>query len=273
MSEEQVVIALKTHYVYELFNIKTGEVFYVGKGSEERISDHEREAENVKDLMRKDKHQMIIDLKKSSNYGQRVIGRYNTELEAFAVESTLIHWMYGFESLTNIQRGKGSDTIRSQSTPSEVLDAIDVPQKVKESDGEYSRKHSGDRDKNEIVKHMQEVKSYFEKACGISLSEIDDSDARFTRLFYDYNQARLAIYSGHSSTKKLTILVESIDGSGFSRILLRKICEASDEQLTPKAGGTYAKLEGVKAMGLGLELIEAFKATQNALEQGINDAA
>ncbi len=272
MSEEQER-ALKKHYVYELVNGKTGEVFYVGKGTEERMFAHELEAEKIESSLRRDKHQMIIDLKGSGNLKGRVIGRYNSEEEAWAVESTLINWVYDFDKLTNLTRGMGSKYIRAKSAPFEELDGIDVPERIKVNDGKHSKKNLENRDKHGVVEYMQEVKSYLAQESSISLSEVDDSDAKFTRLFSEYSQAKIAIYAHHSGTKNLTVLVESSDGKKSSRELIQQICEASDNQLVSKAGGTYAKLEWVKAMALGPELIEAFKATQSALEQGINDTA
>ena len=62
----------------------------------------------------------------------RVIARFDSEEEAFAVESVLIHWVYGFNSLTNEQSGHGSRYIRPRMEGlSNELPLIDIPRNLK----------------------------------------------------------------------------------------------------------------------------------------------
>ncbi|ARN74888.1 GIY-YIG nuclease family protein [Oceanicoccus sagamiensis] len=107
------------YYVYEI-RTPDGEVFYVGKGEGGRKDAHLKEA-----LSSEKNSDKLTRLRDIINQNQeplvRVVGRFKTESEAFAVESTLIHWVYGIDNLANDQSGHGSDYIR----PKGLLDHID----------------------------------------------------------------------------------------------------------------------------------------------------
>ena len=60
-----------------------------------------------------------------------VLGRFDTEQEAYAVEATLIHWVYGHENLTNIQAGHGWRHIRPKAQGFSELQGIDIPKRIK----------------------------------------------------------------------------------------------------------------------------------------------
>jgi hypothetical protein len=45
---------------------------------------------------------------------QAIVARFETREEAFAVESILINWMYGYDDLTNQNRGHNSNWIREK---------------------------------------------------------------------------------------------------------------------------------------------------------------
>lgn len=93
------------YYVYKLIDPRNGEVFYVGKGKDNRVFDHVQgrnlaDIENPKIERIKQIHAANLDVIK-------VIVRYGlTEKEAFIVESVLIDTYPG---LTNIQAGHNSD--------------------------------------------------------------------------------------------------------------------------------------------------------------------
>ena len=119
------------HYVYMLFNKDTEEVFYVGKGQGYRIDEHERETTESEKVKR------IENLKAENKFGKLIVGRFKTESEAFAVESVLINWMYGFSNLTNLISGHNAFYIRGQGDFSEVK-GIDIERKSSFNDGSYT---------------------------------------------------------------------------------------------------------------------------------------
>jgi len=96
---DEGVINLLPYYVYELRDPRSNEVFYVGKGTGDRIDAHSAEEENRK-------AQEISDIEQAGLKALRVIvARFETEEEALAVESVAIKWHYGSDNLTNLIHG------------------------------------------------------------------------------------------------------------------------------------------------------------------------
>ena len=109
-SSSTIDIPLREFYVYALIDPRDGNIFYVGKGKRERILHHagqvviseaftdrdDSEVNPCGDQSRTEKEQRITEIKMASlDVIERVLARFNTEAEAFAVESVLIHWVYG----------------------------------------------------------------------------------------------------------------------------------------------------------------------------------
>lgn len=100
----------RRYYVYRLVDPRTLETFYVGKGSEDRVFQHEK---NAKKLISKNedelslKVQLIADIISSGKQVISIIHRRGlTKKEAFEVESALID---AYPGLTNLQKGQGFD--------------------------------------------------------------------------------------------------------------------------------------------------------------------
>ena len=92
-------LELLPYYVYELRDPRTNEVFYVGKGTKDRLDAHSAEEENAKAAR-------IQQVEQSGREVLRIIvGRFRTEEEALAVEAVSIKWTYGFANLTNRVHG------------------------------------------------------------------------------------------------------------------------------------------------------------------------
>lgn len=174
-SNEQAseVIKLKQFYVYVLIDPRDNEVFYVGKGQGERAFQHERDvisqinklsADEVTEFKHNKEERIKDILSCSREVSSFVIGRYNTEVESLAVESTLIKWVYGFDELTNKVHGHGHDSIRAKDDYSE-LPCIDVPEPIRSNDGSFT-----EANRNGIVEHKIEEK------LNILISLIQESD-------------------------------------------------------------------------------------------------
>lgn len=107
---EKSIIALGDYYVYGLIDPRTNKVFYIGKGSKNRVFEHEMESLNNPDS-EKLKLKTIDEIKKAGFEVEKIIINSNlTEEEAFAAEASLINAFNYVENtgLTNIVAGHHS---------------------------------------------------------------------------------------------------------------------------------------------------------------------
>lgn len=242
MGNDIAVKKLKPFYVYELVNSLTKKVFYIGKGTGNRAYQHIKEANNT------DKSNNKLDEIRSieSSGGKviiRVIGRYITEKEAFAVESTLIHWVYGRDKLKNDTGGHGCDSIRPFGNL-EIIEGIDIPKKIRSDDGTYSKEGIDQREKNAIIPFMEDIKLHIEKNTGYILSEIDTKKPEYTKIFYHLHGVNIATIVKNNSPNKLWVEVQSIDGKNKNTKKIKKLCDNSNLEI--KSNGLYAKLPNSK---------------------------
>lgn len=143
------------HYVYVLIDPqRDNEVFYVGMGQGTRAEEHARQA--LRDLRagREHDHPKMQRLRALIDSGggveaidirfmSRVVARFETREEAFAVEAVLIHFVYGMQSLTNTIGGRRNERIRPKGNWGLIPD-LDVPQPVRARDGAFrNRKIAG----------------------------------------------------------------------------------------------------------------------------------
>jgi hypothetical protein len=150
--------ALLPHFVYLLFDPKETTPFYVGKGMGKRDLAH-KEGE-------KDKKEMKI--KEIKERGEEVssviVGRYETEAEAFSVEATFIKWVYGFNNLTNQVRGRRHIYVRPYSEEKlknkefEHLNRIDREKSYQVAPGEYTKNLLEKIKRNEILQKLAYAK-------------------------------------------------------------------------------------------------------------------
>lgn len=263
MEAENQEIALKPFYVYELVDPRDSKVFYVGKGKGERALQHVKEA-NKSDKETKKLNKIREVEGSGESVIVRVIGRYDSSKEALAVESTLIHWVYGYGSLTNKQGGHGGDTIRPRGNLDEIQ-GVDIRRKVNAYDGEYSKQEKERREANGIVAFMREVKAFVERQTGYELDELDTSDARFTRIAYSLKGVKIIIGTTHSATRLLYVQVKALDGKRESKARIVKLCEQSSS-LEEKAGGEYAILPNCSSSKDFNEIVDCFLCLLNEVQ-------
>lgn len=89
-------------YVYELVNPLTGVTFYVGKGSGDRVADHEAEARKGRAGAKCDMIRQIWS--SEAQVGRTIVRRFATEAEAYEFEVERIAH-HGIINLTNIATG------------------------------------------------------------------------------------------------------------------------------------------------------------------------
>lgn len=93
------------YYVYELADPRTKKVFYVGKGKNARIDDHEYEARQGRQSA---KCEVIRSIEANGlSVIKRKVETFHDEQEAYDFEAALI-CQYGIDNLTNIAPGGGT---------------------------------------------------------------------------------------------------------------------------------------------------------------------
>ncbi|MDG1732572.1 MAG: GIY-YIG nuclease family protein [Thalassotalea sp.] len=237
---EVTTTRLKEYYVYTLVHREQQKVFYVGKGQGERGHQHEKDAENL--ASDSSKISTINSIKvKGENVDVRVIGRFDNEDAAFAVESTLISWVYGFNNLTNSVHGHGADTVREIGDFCEV-EGLDIPLRTRRSNGEYSDEMEREKLKNESVKRLKELRKYIESKINISFDEPmpkPKESPRWVRYTHTLNGVEVHIQC-NSQLARFNVGINALSSQKQDLQRVTDICNYSD--LDVKANGKYAIL-------------------------------
>jgi len=151
------------YYVYELRDPDTLEVFYVGKGQDRRVEAHKPDDNTAKGLKLREIYE------KGKIPLRIIIGRFENEEQAFAVEAALIKWVYGKSKLTNSIQGHHHKFIRpiEQLVDNKLneIEGIDLPPR----DGmkimrfvEYDRALFKIREKSEeLAKTIDDLVNHF----------------------------------------------------------------------------------------------------------------
>ena len=176
---------LRSYYVYALINDIKQSIFYVGQGNGNRAYQHLKEVERGIIKTRKQKEIFEI-IKSGGNYTPIVIGRFNTKKEALAVESILIHWVYGIDSLKNDVSGHKVATIRPKKHYEE-LQGIDEPEL------NYCERTKANRERNDIIGFLNEIRTLIESKCNIKFDDINTHNDRHTYLVKFIKGVRLTV--------------------------------------------------------------------------------
>lgn len=172
-------LPLLPYYVYELRDPRNNEVFYVGKGTGLRLDAHTPGTED-------DKRRRIADIAAAGlEVSRLVIGRFETEAEAFAVESVLIKWVYGFANLTNKVHGHREKFIRGceHKTSTDPLPGIDVERRMPGlRDGTFTAEQRAKIARQGIVEKLEALSETLANAerlrgWGLEFSAVDLSRA------------------------------------------------------------------------------------------------
>lgn len=264
-SEE--VKELKKYYVYELVCGETGRVFYVGKGQEYRVKQHEIDAN--KDNLHSDKLKAIREIKDSgSDVITRIIGRYDNENEAYAVESTLIHWVYGIDSLTNISGGHGCETIRDRGVFS-VIEGIDIPKRERSFNGEYSSDEVRKVKDNDIEKFMFGLRETLESRLNVVFSDVCLAQSRFSEIYYDLCGVRIAILTNNSKAKRIKVEIRPVNMKTISVGRVIELCE-KDTRIESRNYGKYALIPSHKPT-IDIDVVcERFIETKNMIYKALS---
>jgi len=171
----QEATTLLPFYVYELRDPRTGQVFYVGKGTELRIEAHVGRGESSKE-------KRIEEIEREGLKVRRVIvARFETAVEAFAVESVLIKWVYGFHNLCNKVHGHRERFVRGFEQKDPVhhtdLPGIDIERKIRGlNDGAFTAAQRSQILRHGIVEKLETLRDTLRQSpevAGLAFSDVD----------------------------------------------------------------------------------------------------
>jgi hypothetical protein len=245
------------YYVYILIDGRDGSTFYVGKGKDSRLFQHEKEAHRGPAETEKQKRIESI-LKSGSAVAPLVVGCYPTEKKALAVESTLIHWVYGRETLTNDQGGQGCLSIRPKNNYS-ILQGIDEPELG------YCERRAEDRERNDIINFLSDIRDVVERECNFKFDDFDTHNPRHTYLYKIYKGVKFTIVSHHTSRRAAAVTIEAIDTKEANKARVRYICD--NTLLEWKDGGRYGRIMPAKPYRDVSVILEKFKETYTELQK------
>lgn len=266
-------IPLKEYYVYLLMDPKDDSVFYIGKGTGKRAEAHMREARESDSETRKLEKIREIESREGTNNKLkiRVIARFDSEDKAYAVESVLMHWMYNFEHLTNIQPGHGHKYIRRQGDLATIVDGLDL-NRVVNLGGNRNTGYLQDK-MDSIVRHnvldsadelraklLEHIKNDL-----ISKAMLWERGRWVAILVKITPNINLALQFSHTGNNRITFNVVPTDESLDTRNLFSKIM--IENNLEPKNRGRYAKLKTWEGCSIPVnEFDKIIKRIQEAFE-------
>lgn len=147
---------MNNYYVYELIDPKTGDVFYVGYGKNDRMFQHIKEAKSSAfnshklNKIRQILNSGYIDILYNKPYQNL------TKADAKSKEIELIDF-HGLQNLTNITKGgDGGDTLSNHPNKKEIGNKISIKLKEKYEDPAFLEKR-----KKEIIRATETRKQNF----------------------------------------------------------------------------------------------------------------
>lgn len=248
---------LKQFYVYVLIDPRDEQVFYVGKGQEDRVFQHENDVRRGAERTAKEKK--ISDILNSGQEVKKVVvGRFDTSEEAHSVEGILIHWMYGKENLTNIASGHGVDAIRPKGHL-ENLPGIDEP------DLAYCERTKKNRAKNDVIAFLNEIRKLIESECDFTFDGINTDNDRHTYLQKYIKGVRLTVVSHHTAKRAAAVTIEALSGKKDHKQRVKDICDQT--KLEAKDNGRYGRIMPPGSESEFSLVLERFRETLAELEK------
>ena len=271
-ADESLII--KPYYVYVLADpLCNNDVFYVGKGKSQRGFDHLKDAlkPDIADTSKIVRIRSILE--KDSEPLVRVIARFDTQEESFAVESVLIHWVYGYDALSNEQSGHGSRYVRPKLRGLDIsLPSIDIPKKIKMI-GTMTNGYLQDKIDNHLrLNHAEMMQDLYDFLNGRDVSLNPDGvvfleSGRYLAIIIQLNMsANLVLQITDSEKHSIIPNLRSVsdrkeDRESFTHFVASVFGVESNNY------GRYAKLSGWKQLKISVEEHETiYQLVANTLD-------
>lgn len=236
---EKALEALNGYYVYALIDPRTNEVFYIGKGSDNRVFAHESESSKVPES-EKAKLKRIREIEESGAEVKRVLVNWGmTEDEAFFAESSLINVINYLtkDSLTNIVAGHHVHHALSV----EDFEVIYGAENLKPEDIRHGILVIKI---NKLFKHGMSSKDLYDTVRGVwraSLNTIKRKNIEY--VFGVYNQLIVAVYKPDEWHYVYDMVdvprVEEINGDNYDRYKDRVYFTCKDYEQIDDEGQFY----------------------------------
>ena len=224
---------LLPYYVYLLLNpLDDNRVFYVGKGTGQRAGAHYNDVNRLLKQLAQESEDQLTKAELTSKQAvvrniaeagkkplEVIVGRYETEQEAFAVEATLLHFLYGKSSLTNIASGRRHRYIRTKEEFEEIVknarDQENIPRKA----GVDEEKVTGLRTneyRNQKILGLEEASAYD------TLAELQQILTENEFVWRDFNEPGDRYFHPGESNGYLAVIV-NIGGIDFNVQFTKKL--------------------------------------------------
>ena len=224
---------LLPYYVYLLLNpLDDNRVFYVGKGTGQRAGAHYNDVNRLLKQLAQESEDQLTKAELTSKQAvvrniaeagkkplEVIVGRYETEQEAFAVEATLLHFLYGKSSLTNIASGRRHRYIRTKEEFEEIVknarDQENIPRKA----GVDEEKVTGLRTneyRNQKILGLEEASAYD------TLAELQQILTENRFVWRDFNEPGDRYFHPGESNGYLAVIV-NIGGIDFNVQFTKKL--------------------------------------------------
>ncbi|MRH77633.1 hypothetical protein GH984_02830 [Spiribacter sp. C176] len=224
---------LLPYYVYLLLNpLDHNRVFYVGKGTGQRAGAHYNDVNRLLKQLAQESEDQLTKAELTSKQAvvrniaeagkkplEVIVGRYETEQEAFAVEATLLHFLYGKSSLTNIASGRRHRYIRTKEEFEEIVknarDQENIPRKA----GVDEEKVTGLRTneyRNQKILGLEEASAYD------TLAELQQILTENGFVWRDFNEPGDRYFHPGESNGYLAVIV-NISGIDFNVQFTKKL--------------------------------------------------
>lgn len=257
---------LLPYYVYLLLNpLARNRVFYVGKGTGQRAGAHYNDVNRLlKQLAQEGQNQLTKDelnskqdvVRTIAEAGKRplevIVGRYETEQEAFAVEATLLHFLYGKSCLTNIASGRRHRYIRSKEEFEEIVkkatDQESIPKKAGVDEEKITGRHTLER-RNQKLLGLEQAGAYD------TLAELQQILTENAFLWRDFDMPGDQYFHPGESNGYLAVIV-NIGGIDFNVQFTKRLKFSIQYIYTRDPNDNENALNNLKDK-IGLELDEA----------------
>lgn len=201
------------YYVYVYMDpLHDDEVFYVGKGSGGRIDAH---MSQLSDKHNTEKQKRIQAIVAGGEQPLRlIVGRYKTEKEAFAVEATMIHWVYGKSSLTNISSGHNHLHIREIGNHERIVPRLEIQrERERANDGLYTKRIDDSRHKYGIPAKLSDLQASMVKA-GYSFQDVQcaSQDTWIALPLKNQSLFSIVINMKANKTARVNVSLKLVDG-------------------------------------------------------------